>query len=766
MLMRLKSLWLIAWALQSFAQTAPPASPRDQGREEFTRLCAVCHGAEGTGGDRGPSLVSNRRRRAGRPASEIHDIIRHGTPGGMPAFKLTDVQIDALTSFVRSLTSTAFENQPAGDVATGERFFFGDGLCASCHMVKGRGVAKGPDLSNIAKQLSLAELDRSLSSPSARIAEGYGLVDVHLKDGQHLRGFARNEGKHNLALQSLDGRLHLLVEGEYDAVTREKASLMPALNVSAEMRRDLLAYLSRLDGVKEGANPLAAAPVSDEEQDRVIHARRGEWPTYHGDIRGNRFSELNQITTENASRLQMQWSYSIPYFGLEMTPLVMDGLMIVTGPNQVYGLDARTGREVWRYIRPRTSSGIPSDAAMGANRGAAVLGERVFFATDDAHMICLNRLSGALMWDVNMPERPQRYGATSAPLVAGDLVIGGVAGADEGIRGFIAAYKATTGELVWRFWTVPRPGEPGSETWSDPAALDLGGGSTWLTGSYDPENGLLYWPTGNPFPDTVSDVRKGDNLYTDCVLAIELKTGELRWHFQFTPHDLHDWDAVQPPVLVDAPFHGRMRKLLLLANRSGFFYVLDRITGEFLLGQPFVKKLTWASGIGSDGRPMLLPNNAVGPQKTVTCPAVRGATNWYSTSYNPGTNLFYVMAVEDCGYYWDSPQGGFGWVEDPNDPGIKVLRAIDIETGKIAWEVPQTNGTEGNYSGVLSTAGGVVFYGETGGGFAAVDARDGRPLWHFETNQPWKASPMTYEINGRQYVAIASGASILSFALR
>jgi PQQ-dependent dehydrogenase (methanol/ethanol family) len=735
--------------------------------EQFIKLCAVCHGAEATGGDRGPSLVGIGHRHSGRSAAEIHDVIANGTPGGMPAFKLPEPQLQALTDFVRSLNSTAFEIQPPGDAAAGERFFFGEGHCATCHMIKGRGIAVGPDLSNIATRLSLSELDRSLTAPSDRIAEGYGLVDVSLKDGGHLRGFVRNEGKHDLQLQAIvpDHRLHFLLDTEYSQVTRRKTSLMPALHTGEDTHRNLLAFLSRLDGVKEGANPLLATPVSVGEQDRVIHGRRGEWPTYHGDIRGNRYSDLNQITTASAARLQLQWSYSIPYFGLETTPLVIEGLMIVTGPNQVYGLDARTGREVWRYVRPRTPSGIAGDAVKGANRGAAVLGERVFFATDDARMICLNRLTGALMWEVYMPEQPQRYGATSAPLVAGDLVIGGVAGADEGIRGFIAAYKVTTGELAWRFWTVPRPGEPGSETWSEPAALDLGGGSTWLTGTYDPESGLLYWPTGNPFPDTDGDVRKGDNLYTDCVLAIDLKTGKLRWHFQFTPHDLHDWDAVQPPVLVDAPFHGRARKLLLLANRSGFFYVLDRTTGEFLLGQPFVKKLTWAKGIGADGRPDLLPNNAVGPQKTVTCPAVRGATNWYSTSYNPATNFYYIMAVEDCGYYWKSPEGGFAWVEDPHDPGTKALRAIDIETGKIAWEIPQTNGTEGNYSGVLSTAGGVVFYGETGGSFAAVDAKNGRPLWHFETNQPWKASPMTYEVNGRQYVAIASGANILAFAL-
>jgi PQQ-dependent dehydrogenase (methanol/ethanol family) len=756
--MRVKLSASVLWLnLTTLFGQAPP---------EFGKHCAVCHGAEGTGGDRGPSLAGREHRRAGRSASEIREIIQNGLPGGMPSFKLPDAQLDALAHFVRSLNTTAFEMQPEGDRAAGERYFFGAGNCASCHMVKGRGGAKAPDLSNVAVRLSLADLDRSLTDPTARIAEGYSVVGVHLKDGRQLRGFARNEGKHDLQLQTLDGTLHFLSEKDYTAITREKASLMPALKASDRDHRDLLAYLSRLDGVKRGPLESGAAPVPPADVDRVLHPRRGEWPTYHGDIRGNRYSKLDQINTANAAGLKLDWSYSIPYLGgLETTPLVMDGLMIVTGPNQVYGLDARTGREVWQYVRPRTQSGIAGDAAKGANRGAAVLGERVFFATDDAHMICLNRLTGALMWDVYMPEEPQRYGATSAPLVAGDLVIGGVAGADEGIRGFIVAYKITTGEQAWRFWTVPRPGEPGAETWSEPGKLDLGGGSTWLTGTYDPENGLLYWPTGNPYPDTDGEVRRGDNLYTDCVLAIDLKTGKLRWHFQFTPHDVHDWDAVQPPVLVDAPFHGRPRKLLLLANRSGFFYVLDRTTGEFLLGKPFVKKLTWASGIGADGRPQLLPNNEVGPQKTVTCPAVRGATNWYSTSYNPATNFYYMMAVEDCGYYWRSPDGGFAWVNDPKDPGIKVLRAIDIETGKIAWEVTQTNGTEDNYSGVLSTAGGVVFYGETGGSFAAVDARDGKSLWHFDANQPWKASPMTYEINGKQYVAIASGNNILSFAL-
>ena len=432
-------------------------------------------------------------------------------------------------------------------------------------------------------------------------------------------------------------------------------------------------------------------------------------------------------------------------------------------------LDGRSGRQIWCYSRARNSAAtIAGDAAKGANRGAALLGDRVFFATDDAHLICLNRLTGGLMWDVDVKEGPGAMGSTGAPLVVGDLVITGIAGGDAPLRGYVTAYKAATGQQVWRVFTVPKRGEPGSETWTKAGTADaiaIGGGATWTSGSYDTETGVLYWPTGNPYPDTDGDERAGDNLYTDCVLALDAKTGKLRWHYQFTPHDLHDWDATEPFLLVDTAFQGRQRKLLLHADRNGFFYVLDRLTGELLLGKPFVRKLTWASGIGPDGRPQLLEGNQPTRKGTKTCPAVRGATNWYSTAFNPATRLFYVMAVEDCSIYQQTKAGGFEPFRDPADPAEKYLRAIDIETGKIAWEVKQVGPPESNYSGVLSTAGGVVFYGETGGGFAAVNAKDGTTLWHFNTGQQWKASPITYMVAGRQYVAIAAGGNLFSFAL-
>jgi alcohol dehydrogenase (cytochrome c) len=504
--------------------------------------------------------------------------------------------------------------------------------------------------------------------------------------------------------------------------------------------------------------------VDPEAASAVLHPHAGDWPTYAGNVNGNRYSPLNSINVGNVSALRPAWVHPLPYTDLETTPLVVDGVMYVTGPNQVYALDGRTGSEIWSYSRPRSSAGdISGDAAKGASRGAAVLGDRLFFITDNAHLICLQRLTGALLWEVSMPGRPGKYGGTSAPLIAGDLVIAGVSGGDEGIRGFVAAYQPVTGEQAWRFWTVPTVTEPAAATWR--GNQDPQGGSSWTTPSYDGDTGVLYVATGNPYPDTDGDQRGGDNLYTDSDLALEAKTGKLLWHFQFTPHDVHDWDANQPMALVDTQFHGQMRKLLLHANRNGFFYVLDRTTGQLLQASALVEKLTWASGIGADGRPILVPGNEPTLGGVKTCPAVRGATNWYSTAFNPSTRLYYVMTVEDCSIYRKAHDGGYGFLNPPDDPPRKVLRAMSVDTGKVAWELPLIGYPEKNYSGVLGTAGGLVFFGETSGGFAAVDAKDGRYLWHFEADQPWKASPMTYMVNGRQYIAIASGPNIISFAL-
>lgn len=537
---------------------------------------------------------------------------------------------------------------------------------------------------------------------------------------------------------------------------------------------EISALARHIEKLRTASHPerQARAPARPTPFSELVRPKAADWPTYHGRFSGNRHSPLNQITRTNVSRLAMRWMFPIEKARrLETTPVVVDGVMYATTANEAYAIDAAAGRQIWHYSRPLTP-GLVGDAAGGINRGVAILEDKLFMVTDNAHLIALDRSSGALVWDVEMADYRQHYGATSAPLAVKDLVISGTSGGDEGARGFIDAYRASNGERVWRFWTMPgKPGDPQSETWIG-RAMEHGCSTAWFTGAYDPEADLLYWPTGNPCPDYNGDERKGDNLYSDSVLALEPSTGKLRWYFQFTPHDLHDWDSTEPLVLVDIRLKGRLRKVLLQANRNGFFYVLDRITGEFLGADPFVQKLTWASGIGKDGRPVLLPGADPTPEGTKVCPSVDGASNWMSTAYNPITGLFYFMALEACNIFtksdaWWEPGKSFyggGTKRVPGETRRKFLRAIDPVTRKIVWEVPQ-NGRGNTWGGVLSTAGGLVFYCDDGGAFAAVDARTGRPLWRFQANQNWHASPMTYAVKGKQYVAIAAGSNILAFAL-
>ncbi|MYI74379.1 MAG: PQQ-binding-like beta-propeller repeat protein [Acidobacteria bacterium] len=496
-----------------------------------------------------------------------------------------------------------------------------------------------------------------------------------------------------------------------------------------------------------------------------------DWPSYHGSDTANRHSPLGQIDRDNVGQLALQWFFPIPDMPMiEGTPVVIEGVMYVTAVNQVYALDATTGREIWRYAQPRTE-GLVGDPAIGLNRGVAVRGNLVFSVTDHAHVIALDRFTGGLVWDTEMDDYREHYGAVVAPLVVGDLVIAGISAGDTGLRGFLDAYHAETGERAWRFWTIPAPGEPGSETWGDPEVLRRGCGATWLTGSYDAELDLLYWATGNPCPDMNGDRRPGDNLWTNSVVALRPRSGEMVWYFQFTPHDTHDWDAQEPLLLIDEEFRGEPRKLLVQGNRNGFFYVLDRTNGRFLLGEPFVNQ-TWAAGLDDSGRPIVLPGSVPTEEGTDVCPAIYGATNWWSSSYHPGTKLFYLMALESCDTYtkadeqWQRGRNWMGGTTRLADgaPNRKYIRALDIQTGRTVWSYEQA-GEAHTFSGVLSTDGDVVFFGENSGAFAALDAWSGEPLWHVQINQEWRASPMTYMVGGRQYVAIASRLGFWSFAL-
>jgi len=760
-----------AWLLGQNLPAAP--SNLEEGRKVYAERCVGCHGADARGTDQAPGLAGSERLRR-QSVRRLSDLIRNGVLGtGMPPFDLPAGKLDALANFVHSLNGEAAAIDVPGEQAAGERFFFGKGQCASCHMVSGRGEPIGPDLSNLGHTRTISEIQSALLQPDARITPGYEQAIVRLRDGDTLRGFVRGRSNFDIRLQDFQGKFHLLQEGQIAAIQDDKGSMMPPVKANREELQNLMAYLSRLTGVKPGVMDIPRPPRKEEiDFARIVNPRPGDWLTYNGKLSANRYSELDQINTRNVERLEVKWIFSVPlwkqllpdnsyfienmkYFGLEVTPVVADGIMYITGPHQALALDALTGRIIWQYSRPRTA-GLVGDASLGTNKGVAVLGDKVFMVTDNAHLIALNRTTGQVVWEAVMPDDPQHYGSTVAPLIVKDMVIAGVSGGDWGIRGFLAAYKADTGERAWRLWTVPAKGEQGIETWKGLEPKD-GGGPTWLTGSYDPGTDTLYWPTGNPFPDSNDRDRPGDNLFTNCILALNPDTGKLKWHYQFTPHDVHDWDATEPPVLVDTRFRGQDRKLLLFANRNGFFYVLDRISGAVLLAKPFINRLTWAGEVGRDGRPQLLQ------EAEMTCP--EAATNWNATAFSPVTRLYYVMALEKCVVTLSAGS----WKKEPpkEEPGVKVLRALDIESGKVVWEKPQIGPAEGKRcAGVLASAGGLLFHGDPSGDFVAVDERDGKTLWHFPTNGENKASPMTFMVDGKQFIALAIGPNIICFGLR
>jgi len=503
------------------------------------------------------------------------------------------------------------------------------------------------------------------------------------------------------------------------------------------------------------------------------------WLTYSGSYRGWRHSSLDQVNRDNVKGLKLVWVNQLPTtHRLETTPLVVDGIMYLSGPQgDVVALDAATGRAFWHYRRRLPAKvNVCCDTV---NRGVAVLDDRVFVGTVDAHLVALTAKTGSVLWDVKVADSRSGYAITGAPLVVKNMVITGVAGGEYGIRGFLDAYDAKTGKRCWRFNTIPEPGEKGAETWTG-NTWKQGGAPTWLTGSYDPELNLIIWGTGNPSPDWNADVRPGDNLYSDSAIALDADTGKLRWHFQFVPHDSHDWDAVQIPVLVDGDWHGRPRRLIYWAHRGGFFYVLDRETGEFLLGKPFAKQ-TWAKGLDDKGRPMTIPGTSPTEDGVYVWPGVQGATNWYSPSYSPQTGFFYVAAWENKGFYQKGPAeyipglrypGSVPMIDLVDDPGWGAIRALNPKTGEKAWEYKlQTK----PWSGVLSTAGQLVF-GATGGWasreredaeayFFALDAQDGKALWKINLGGTMSANPITFLVNGKQMVTMAAGDGLFTFAL-
>jgi alcohol dehydrogenase (cytochrome c) len=492
------------------------------------------------------------------------------------------------------------------------------------------------------------------------------------------------------------------------------------------------------------------------------------WRTYGQNSLGWRYSELTQIDTRNVARLTPRWIYQTGVPGtLETTPLVFEGLMFVAGSsNNSWALDALTGRPVW-HTRKTPPSRL--NLCCGeVNRGFAVHGDKLFRVNVEGTLVALDAKSGTVLWETTLADYKQGYSATGAPLVVKNLVLTGIAGAEFGTRGFIDAYDVETGKQVWRFYTVPGDGEPGGETWSGDS-WKRGGGSTWVTGTYDPELNLVFWGTGNPGPDMDGDVRRGDNLYSCSVVALDADTGKLKWHYQFTPHDVHDWDAISDPTLVDVTVGGRKVKALIQANRNGFFYALDRTTGKVLTAKPYTK-VTWAEKIGQDGRPVLVPDQDPTEEGRLACPGLGGGHNWQATAYSQRTGLYYFGSSENCQLFYKTKQDFTTgqWYQastvegPPNQHGTGTILAVDPATGDTKWRFDLVSTPS---AGLLATAGGLVFTGDRQGYLIAFDARTGKVLWRFQTGGQIAAPPITYALQGKQYIAVASGGALVTFAL-
>jgi alcohol dehydrogenase (cytochrome c) len=522
--------------------------------------------------------------------------------------------------------------------------------------------------------------------------------------------------------------------------------------------------------------------------DRILKAASEphNWLTYGGTYTSQRYSPLTQITQGNVAQLEQKWMLQDQVFGAwQSNPLVVDGVMYLTErPNDVMAVDAKTGRMYWLY---RYTPSPDAKVCCGANnRGVAILGDTLYMGTLDAHLVAIDAKSGKPLWNNAVADVKFAYSITLMPLIVKDKVIVGVGGGEYGIRGFIAAYDAKTGKEAWRFYTIPGPGDPGHDSWRG-EDWKSGAASVWVTGSYDPDLNLTYWGIGNPGPDWNPAQRPGDNLYSDSVVALDADTGKLKWYFQFTPNDGYDYDSVQVPVLADISWKGTPTKVMMWANRNGFFYVLDRTTGKFLLGNNFVK-VNWASGLDENGRPIQTPQPAGMP----TWPGNQGGTNWYPPAFSPRTGLFYFSAWENYSTIYRreqaayTPGGSFvGGGPAPNTPvpgapsvgigrrspinnwtdavGNGAVMAIDPQSGKPKWKVTQFDVTDG---GMLVTASDLLFTGGREGYFHAIDAKAGKLLWKASLGGQIVMAPITFQVEGKQYVSVISGHNLVTFGLR
>jgi alcohol dehydrogenase (cytochrome c) len=755
---------------QQRADVRPPATvtaqvyPAEQvqaGQTAFASRCGFCHGRDTAGGESGPDLTRSTLVAEDTRGDKIAQVIRAGRPDrGMPAFALPDADVAAIVAFIHDQKSKAESQEggrrsvdaadlQTGDAAAGQRFFEKVGGCTNCHSATG-------DLAGIAARLQGLTLLQRMLYPSPRPGQrGRARATVTPRSGQTIAGTLVLRDEFTIAVIDGSGQYHSWPASSVKAVVDNPLEAHSKLldTYTDDQIHDVLAYLQTLrDGERQRVAPAPTVRAKVLDPSSLLRPSADSWPTYHGDYSGRRHSALTQITPANVRQLTLAWAFETGQSGqVKATPILVNGIIYLAMPDAAWAVDARTGRQIWRYSYPS------NDGFHIGHRGVAVRGSSVFLTTPDAHLVSLDAITGTVNWNVAIADSKKGYWSTMAPLVVRDHLLVGVSGDFDNLPGILKSIDPESGKTQWTFYSTPPAGA------ADSTSGGATGGQMWMTGTYDPELNLVFVGTGNPTPTLNGPARPGDNPWTCSILAINPDSGHLAWGFQASPHDTHDWDAAEVPVLVDAMFDGAPRKLLLQASRNGYFFVLDRTNGKSLLTKPFAA-VNWASGVDGDGRPTPSPAKEPARDGRLVAPNESGATNFRSPSFDPRTGLLVVSAQDGYGVYFFKPEhGAFGWAgADYTLYGKSAIRAIDYRTGAIKWnhEIGDGAGT----AGVLTTESGLTFTGDIAGNLLALRTTDGATLWHAATGRIGN-SPVTYEFDGRQYVVVGAGSSLYAWSL-
>ena len=765
------------------------------GKTLYTAQCQNCH------------ATGIATWQHGSADGEIFLNIRNGirNTAMQPYTQLSTDQIWQAIAYMRTLnTSPAPVSTTSatvtGDTANGKLVFEGQGACLTCHQFNNKGIAVGPDLTS--STLTADQIIASINNPNAAAAApagggggrgrggrgggnvGRATVTATTADGKIYKGTRKSQDTFTIQFTDTTGQYRSFDRADLKDLKIDNTSLMPsdyATRLTNAEIRDVAAYL------KSAADPAAPADPAHSilSWNRILNSAKepSNWLTYWGDLAGTHYSTLPEITSANVKNLQAQWMTPMAGDGqIQATPIVVDGIMYTTGPvgaanagtTQVVALDAKTGKQIWRFDRPQKVRNQYENNRV--NRGVSILDNRLFVGTLDAALIALDAHTGKQLWEAQLADTKEGYELTAPPLVVKDKIITGISGGEFGIRGFIEAYDPATGKKLWHFNAIPGPGEFGNDTWLGDS-WQHGSGGTWMPGTYDPELNTVYWTVGNPGPNSNGDVRNGDDLFTCSVVALDPDTGQRKWHYQFTPNDTHDWDSTEDTILVDRVWHGQPRKLMLHADRNGVFYVLDRVTGKMLSATPFVRT-TWVREWDDNGRPIFLDGWRANAEGVTVYPSLGGGTNFQAPSYSSKTGWYYLVYHDSPGNFSAGPQayeagrqyqgrgngGGFGGGAPAGAaPNTQGVMAIDPETGKVQWKFELTQAALP--PGLLATAGNVVFVATTEGSFIALDALSGKLLWRYNTGGALAASPISYAVDGRQYVAISGTGAVFSFAL-